>query len=91
MTVIQNNLGAQRTARNFVIPLMASDMEEAMANDTKKHDLREGLPGQAGPVPASDLVHDRDGDVATRPDLLTPASVKPGPDRTIPPGQTTNG
>ena len=61
-----------------------------MEKQTHKPDLRSGLPGHAGPVPASELVRDRDGDIAMRPDLLTPNLVKPGPDRIIPPGQTTS-
>ncbi len=61
-----------------------------MDKQTGKPDLRSGLPGHAGPVPASELAHDRDGEIATRPDLLTPEAVKPGPDRVIPPGQITS-
>jgi hypothetical protein len=68
-------------------------MEEAMANDTKKHDLREGLPGRGGAVPASDLVEDREGNLAARPDLQTEKNniLTPDSDRKVPLGQTTSG
>jgi hypothetical protein len=66
---------------------------DAMAKNENKHDLREGLPGKGGAVPASDLVEDREGNLAARPDLKTNKNniLTPDSDRKVPPGQTTSG
>jgi hypothetical protein len=64
-----------------------------MAKTKDKHDLREGLPGKGGAVPASDLVEDREGNLAARPDPKTDKSniLTPDSDRKVPLGQTTSG
>ena len=64
-----------------------------MAKNETKHDLRDGLPGRGGAVPANDLVEDRDGQIAQRPDLKTDNNdiLTPDSDRKVPLGQTTSG
>ena len=64
-----------------------------MTKNAAKHDLREGLPGKGGAIPASDLVEDRDGNLAARPDLKTDKNniLTPDSDRKVPLGQTTSG
>jgi hypothetical protein len=64
-----------------------------MAKTKDKRDLREGLPGKGGAVPASDLVEDREGNLAARPDLKTDKNniLTPDSDRKVPLGQTTSG
>jgi len=64
-----------------------------MAKNETKHDLRDGLPGRGGAVPASDLVEDREGNLAARPDLKTDKNniLTPDSDRKVPLGQTTSG
>jgi hypothetical protein len=78
---------------NFVITLTALEREEAMTKTETKHDLRESLPGHGGAVPASDLVEDREGNLAARPDLKTDKNniLTPDSDRKVPLGQTTSG
>ncbi|MEI9932496.1 MAG: hypothetical protein WDM89_18655 [Rhizomicrobium sp.] len=64
-----------------------------MDKNVKKPDLRDGLPGRGGAVPANDLVQDREGHLSQRPDLKTDNNtiLTPDSDRKVPLGQTTSG
>jgi hypothetical protein len=80
-------------ACDFVITSKSFEQVEAMTKTENKHDLREGLPGRGGAVPASDLVEDREGNLAARPNLQTDKNnvLTPDSDRKVPLGQTTSG
>lgn len=61
-----------------------------MTKNAPKKDLRDTLPGHGGAVPANDLVEDREGRVAQRPDLQNSPILTPDSDRKVPPGQTSS-
>jgi hypothetical protein len=62
-------------------------MEDAMAKDATKQDLREGLPGHGDADYSADVLNRSDDKrVATEPQIVTPEIGK-----NVPSGQTTKG